>query len=236
MSVNTRNSIVTNGLVLYLDAASRLSYVSGSSSWQNLTPNYTGSISLTPSLNTFDGVSISPISGSGTNQAVFPNSTSVFNRQEATISLWVKIPEGSTTSQNLIFYGGGASNNLIFFYRNPGGGITSYQWLIYYTTTTGNSFYLVDFPYPSNQWYNTVLTYTSTGTASTYINGVLRNTQTIANFVQWNITSANSPSINLSSAGKDPGSFGALQYYNRAFSSQEITQNYNATKARFGLL
>ena len=226
--------IVTNGLVLYLDAANIQSYVSGSTDWKNLSTSYTGSITINLN-NLFDGISLTPISGSTGNQVVFPLADSVFTRQEATISLWVKIPEGSTTNQNIIFYGGGTPNVGIYFYRNPGGGITTYSWLSYYIATTGNSFYLVPFTYPSNQWYNTVLTYTSTGTASTYINGVLRNTQTIANFVQWNQISANTPRINTSSVGKDPGSFGALQYYDRALSAQEIFQNYNATKARFGL-
>ena len=235
MAVYTRNNIVTNGLVLYLDAANRQSYVSGSSNWKNLSPSYTGSITIEPN-NTFDGISLTPISGSTATQVIFPNADSVFTRQEATIGLWVKIPEGSTTDQNIIFYGGGGTNFGIYLYRNPGNEITTYGWLIYCTTTTGlTPFYLVPLTYPSNQWYNTVLTYTSTGTASTYINGVLRNTQTIADFVQWNKNSFNNSIINTSSAGKNPGSFGALQYYDRALSAQEITQNYNATKTRFGL-
>ena len=36
MSVNTRNNIVTNGLVTYLDAISNISYVSGSNTWNDL--------------------------------------------------------------------------------------------------------------------------------------------------------------------------------------------------------
>jgi len=234
MAVLTRNNIVTDGLVLYLDAANRQSYVSGSTNWKNLTPAYTGSIAI-GSNNIFDGTSLTPISGSTSSQVVFPIFDSVFTRQEATISLWVKIPEGSTTNGNVIFNGGGSANNLIYFYRNAPNSVTDYRWLIYYTTTTGDSFYLVTFAYPSNQWYNTVLTYTSTGIASTYINGVLRNTQTIANFVQWNKTNNATPAVSTFSVGKDPGSFGALQYYDRALSAQEILQNYNAIKTRFGL-
>jgi hypothetical protein len=235
MAVLTRNNIVTNGLVLYLDAANRQSYVSGSTNWKNLTPAYTGSITM-GSNQIFDGISLTATSGSSPYQVIFPALDSVFTRQEATISLWVKIPEGSTTNENVIFSGGGSANNLIYFYRNAPNPVTDYRWLIYYTATTGDSFYLVGLTYPSNQWYNTVLTYTSTGTASTYINGALRNTQTIANFVQWNKTSNGTPSINTTSVGKNFGSFGALQYYNRALSAQEILQNYNATKTRFGLI
>ena len=36
MSVNTRNSIVTNGLVFYVDAANPMSYTSGSTTWSNI--------------------------------------------------------------------------------------------------------------------------------------------------------------------------------------------------------
>jgi hypothetical protein len=227
--------LVTNGLTVVLDAANRQSYISGSSTWANLTPSYTSSATInTASL--FDGISLTPQSGSTVALTdFFPNGNPTFINQQATVSLWMKIPEGSTTNPNIIFYSGGTSSNLIYFYRNPGSGVNSYGWLVYYTATTGNSFYLVNLTYPSYEWVNTVLTYTSTGTASTYINSILRNTQTIANFTQWNLVAANTPSINLSSAGKNPGSFGALHYYNRALSQAEITQNYNATKARFGL-
>ena len=48
MGVNTRNSIVTNGLVLQLDAANSKSYVSGSTIWTDLSgQRNSGSLSST---------------------------------------------------------------------------------------------------------------------------------------------------------------------------------------------
>jgi hypothetical protein len=39
MSYNTGAKVVSNGLVLYLDASNYKSYVSGSSTWTDLTEN-----------------------------------------------------------------------------------------------------------------------------------------------------------------------------------------------------
>ena len=45
MGVNTRNNIVTDGLVLQLDAVNSKSYVSGSTTWNDLSGNsYTGTL------------------------------------------------------------------------------------------------------------------------------------------------------------------------------------------------
>ncbi len=229
--------IVTNGLLIALDAANRLSYTSGSSSWQNLTTAYTGSITVgTVISQSFDGISLTANSGSNLDQVIFPNSSPIFNRQEATIEIWLKAPTAIVNiNSKTIYFGGGTTNNLIQLYRNPGFGTNQYSWLIYYTTTTGGSFYLQGFTYTPYVWTQTVLTYNSTGTAAIYRNGILQNTQTISNFVQWNITTANSTIVNTSMVGQQNGSFGAYRYYDRALTQSEVTQNYNATKTRFGL-
>jgi hypothetical protein len=229
--------IVTNGLIIALDAANRLSYTSGSSSWKNLTTAYTGSITVgTVISQSFNGISLTANSGSNLDHVIFPGSSPIFNRQEATIEIWLKAPTAIVNiNSKTLYFGGGTSNNLIQLYRNAPFGTNQYSWLIYYTTTTGNSAYLQGFTYTPYVWTQTVLTYNSTGTAAIYRNGVLQNTQTIANFVQWNITTANTTIVNTSMVGQQNGSFGAYRYYNRALSQAEVTQNYNATKARFGL-
>ena len=229
--------IVTNGLLIALDAANRLSYTSGSSSWKNLTTAYTGSITVgTVISQSFDGISLTANSGSVPNQVQFPNPSPIFNRQEATIEIWLKAPTAAVTvNSGVLYFGGGTSFNLIQLYRNTNFSTNEYRWLIYYNATTGGSAYLQGFTYTPYVWTQTVLTYSSTGTAAIYRNGVLQNTQTIANFVQWNLTTANTATVNTSMVGQQNGSFGAYRYYNRALSQAEVTQNYNATKARFGL-
>jgi len=84
MGVNTRNNIVTNGLVLYLDAASKQSYTSGSTVWRDLSGNNnSGSLSGTPVLdNSFGG----NIFFSGSRSA----SISETNLTDWSISSWFK--------------------------------------------------------------------------------------------------------------------------------------------------
>lgn len=237
MGVNTRNSIVTNGLTHYIDVLSPVSYTSGSTTWRNLGSD-TGSMTLS-STNTYSGISLYP-TASGIVQVYWPTNYNGFVSQAGSYSLWVKLSNGSATSQTLIFYSGGSGNNLIYFYRNSNTSPTNrYQWVMYYTGSAGANFYLPSYNFPINTWCNTTLTHTSDGTGSMYVNGTLVNQQAMSNFTQWTRNAGNTPQISMfvtsSAAGTSYGEFGMFQRYDRALSAQEIAQNYNATKTRFNL-
>jgi hypothetical protein len=84
-----------------------------------------------------------------------------------------------------------------------------------------------------NQWYNVVGNYDGSR-ARIYINGILSSISTNSG-----ITSALSGfTLGNGSAGGNSywkGNIANTQIYNRALSAQEVLQNYNATKGRFGL-
>jgi hypothetical protein len=228
MGVSGGPNIIEDGLVYALDTADRNSYISGSSVFNNLgLARNSGSIQ--PNL----------IYGnfflSGSTIVTFPNQSTVFQTQAGTYALWIQMPESSTTDQVVIFSDGGSSNNLVYLYRNSGFPTNSYNWLIYYTGSAGLGFYLPGITYTPYVWTNTTLTHTATGTASVYINGILANTSNMSNFTQWNRSGVNTPSIIMSSAGKQNGSFSNFKFYNRALSASEVLQNYNAIKSRFNL-
>ncbi|MFY7886544.1 MAG: LamG-like jellyroll fold domain-containing protein, partial [Dolichospermum sp.] len=94
MAVNTRNSIVTNGLVLALDAGNTKSYTSGSTNWRDLSGNnYSGSLINGP---TFDNNNGGSIVFDGTNDYIDNiGATSTFsfiqNIGIFTINAWVKL-------------------------------------------------------------------------------------------------------------------------------------------------
>ena len=71
------------------------------------------------------------------------------------------------------------------------------------------------------------------GVAKVYVNGILESTNTRADVSQ---TPGN---LFVGSSGGSSeffaGSLATLKLYNRALSSTEILQNYNAQKTRFGL-
>jgi hypothetical protein len=228
MGISGGPNMIEDGLVYALDTADRNSYISGSSVFNNL-GSARNSGSVQPNL----------IYGnfflSGSTIVTFPNQSTVFQTQAGTYDLWVQMPESSTTDQVVIFNEGGSSNNLVYLYRNSGFPTNSYNWLIYYTGSAGLGFYLPGITYTPYVWTNTTLTHTATGTASVYINGILANTSNMSNFTQWNRSGVNTPSIIMSSAGKQNGSFSNFKFYNRALSASEVLQNYNAIKSRFNL-
>jgi hypothetical protein len=89
-----------------------------------------------------------------------------------------------------------------------------------------------------NTWNHVAVVQTS-GTCIIYINGVLDSSQALPNPV----LSQSYPillgvrAISGPSAGAYlPGRIGLSKIYNRALSASEVLQNYNATKGRFGLL
>lgn len=84
MAVNTRNNIVTNGLVLYLDAANRISYVSGSSSWNNLVGSPSGTLTNNPPFSNLVGGSF--LFGTGSSFVSIPET----NLTNWSVSAWFK--------------------------------------------------------------------------------------------------------------------------------------------------
>jgi hypothetical protein len=85
---------------------------------------------------------------------------------------------------------------------------------------------------PLNTWFNMVGVYDGTN-ASIYINGVLVSGPTAKT---WN-TVANNAQIGRQVNGIEywNGNIAQTTIYNRALSAQEIQQNFNATRSRFGI-
>ena len=84
----------------------------------------------------------------------------------------------------------------------------------------------------NNTWYHAVGTYASDGTAKLYINGVLVNSAAYAATSYGLLTST----IRIGEyAGYFSGTMPVSKIYTRALSASEVSQNFNATRARYGL-
>lgn len=207
----------------------------GRNSWVDLIKRFPKPILYTSNGQLVDNKSIIPTTAN-TYQMTISNNID-FVRQDGTISLWVKLTNGNNTTSITIFSAGGSSNNRIDFYRITQNPLNQYYWLMYYTTNTvSNNVYIPAINYYINVWVNTVITYNSIGMAAVYVNGILINKITIANFIKWNITNINPSTIQTYTNGNDiGGAFGQLMYYTRMLSQTEIFQNYNAHKSKYGL-
>lgn len=229
--------IVTNGLVLNLDAGFIPSYPTTGTTWYDIGPNIlNGTLTNGP---TFSSANSGSIVFDGTNDYVkisntVPTSLQI-GQNDFTIDFWVY---PSNTSAYSI------CGNL----QDSNG--TGYYWVIINSTFTG--LHTVQFgtePVPAckfgttalaaNQWYNIILSRTGTSLIC-YINGsVYGNT---ANLPTFNGTTSTefligiSKSIGNYSAYPLNGRLANLKIYNqKGFTSAEALQNYNAQKGRYGL-
>jgi hypothetical protein len=218
-------SIITNGLVLYLDAANPYSYVSGSTSWNDISRGgNNGTLVNGP---TFSSANNGSIVFDGTNDyANVPDNTTL-NSNIGTILVWFNYTSapgnGSVVLGKTDVFGSFNGLN-IFIYQ----GLLGTQ--IKGGSTTNTSQTAVS----TNTWYNYTITYTSGVSYSSYLNGIFIETNSLASFTfsTQPLRLARSVDTYWSNFG---GQIPITQLYNRAFSAQEVLQNYNATKTRFGL-
>ena len=212
------NTIVYNGLVLNLDASNSLSY-DGTTIWRDLSGNNNHGTLV-------NGVGYtSSNSGSlvfdGTNDKVTFGNGVISNTNGITVSVWF-----NTSS---------ASKYQDIFDLDDSQGV----WIV---TSSGqiqagfntNSNYMI-YNYSPNTWYNVILSGINNSN-NLYVNGVLRGTQTQT--VKNNMVLTNARIGNVDGDRSSEyfiGMIPSVQIYNRVLSQDEITQNYNATKSRFGL-
>jgi len=219
--------IVTNGLVLALDAANPKSYVSGSTNWFSLgNPSLSGSLVNGPTFSNANGGSIV---FDGVNDYVVINNLATNGNTNMSLSIWCNHLTNQTGDVVSIIYGlpGTSYACAGLYYRNS----SNYVRFTIWQSTPGD--YDTAFVKDFNIWYNYTIVY-SNSTILIYrdgipdANGVKNKTisftqdrlmigGTISNGVYSNIVT------------------GLSLMYNRALSAQEVLQNYNATKGRFGL-
>jgi hypothetical protein len=226
------------GLVLNLDAGNPLSYPGTGTTWTDLTTNgNNGTLINGP---TFDSANGGSIVFDGTNDYVITNSniSSYMVNSNFTISIWTNV---STTKTNSVGIFGCFDDNLPTSINYSGysfwvkSGESRFSFLIGSGTGVNPyTFIPANSNYQTNTWYN--LTGTNTGGISYfYINGVLQNANSNATIVMpehpVKIGRAYEYTNNFYYNGKVAQGI----IYNKALSSQEVLQNFNATKGRYGL-
>ena len=227
MSYNNGPKIVTNGLVLCLDAGNNKSYPSSGTNWNDLSGNNNnGTLTNGP---TFTGSFGGSIVFDGTNDYVSSFPTQISGVGSKTVSAWIKI--NKTSRVGLAGIRDGTSQTGWVFTVNR----TTYGNLTYFHT--GGSTLEVAAGIITNTWYNVCVTYNLTSTtAILYLNGVQIGSSSTS-FTAITPSSFKGVIGDEDSAFSTPfgGNIAQVSIYNRALSASEILQNFNATKARFSL-
>jgi hypothetical protein len=222
--------IVTNGLVLALDAADRNSYVSGSTTWFDLSGNnYTGSLTNGP---TYTGSNGGFINFDGVNDYIVLGPILNYTSENFSFSYWVNFNSFTTNRGGqgpVVIYKGSYSANGYYDQMGSNGSITfvSNQPAAAVTSTGAGVI-------ATGSWYN--VAHVRNGTSvRIYVNGV-DQTQTSGSHGTINGNSTNF-TVATYAFGYICGNLklSSMLTYNRALSQQEVLQNYNAQKARFGL-
>ena len=224
-------NIVTNGLVLYLDAANYLSYTSGSTTWRDLTSsNLSGSLINGP---TFNSGNAGSIVFDGVNDYVDCGNPILLNISSSlTLESWV-YPTAFTNP-----------NGVVGILSRWGVGSRSYKIAIltaskqFYIDVSGtgnnDNYFLSNIILNTNTWYHVVGTYNGSS-LSTYINGNITTGTLIGTVPSSLYTGSSQIRVGDDGGNYFLGNIAASRIYNRALSSSEVLQNYNAQKTRFGL-
>lgn len=235
---------VTNGLVYVYDAGNHMSYPGSGTSVTELVKKNVGTMSNVTVSNghfNFDG-STSYID----TQELDASQTNIWEGG-GTWSCWMRAESDGEFSFAHIY---NATNGLIdgtvvWVSSESAGNIRVLIW-IYFTGNNGN-WQTTSVEVPLNEWLNFVITYDSdnSGTAPTfYMNGVsISVTTTLTPSGVLSDDTGNSVIIgnNSNSSGDAQtdrtfdGDIDYVSLHNRALSAEEVLQNYNALKGRFGL-
>jgi hypothetical protein len=239
MSYRTGPKIVTDGLVLCLDAADRNSYPLSGSTWYDLSENKrNGTISNA----TYNSMNRGVIAFDGSSDKVEGTLSSGLN---APFTLEYFGRFNNATQYDYEYFGsvGNTGSSTMISVSKIGTrlGQSAYYGNMYlYTGETYAVF--TDISLANTNWVHLVaVTTTSAPYAKVYKNAVEGNILAPITGVSTSINGA----INTNSTYRIGtwqnstwwlnGQIGFHRIYNRALTSDEITQNYNATKGRFGL-
>ena len=228
MSFHYSPKIITDGLVLYLDAANTRSYPRTGTTWTDLSRGgNNGSLINGPIFNSANGGNIVFDGVDDFINCTSANLTSLTT--EATITIWLKCNSNSPTAfQTGIF------------------GFTNGLFRSHYVWTDGKAYFdtfrvaRVDSITLSAIDRTTPHMLTITTKAGDLWK-LYQNSTLVASTTSESSVSINSLTQNLGSKNGAVdqywfnGSFFNIAIYNRALSATEIRQNYNATKTRFGL-
>ena len=237
MGLSHSPRIVTNGLQLCLDAGNTRSYPGSGTTWTDLSASRTGTLTNGP---TFSGSNGGSINFNGTNsQYVDLNSTfsSVINFSlPLTFEVFAYI---NLSGNDEVLIGNSFNDGGILLRK------TSTNLIRAGFFSTNENYLLLDSGVLSaSGWYQTVYTYNGSGASFTntnlYVNSILSKT-----LVPGALGAANSIPLNrnlfLGQTGESPfnkyltGSIAIARIYNRALSAAEISQNFNATRGRYGI-
>jgi hypothetical protein len=232
MSLSHSPKIVTDGLVLCLDAANPRSYPKSGTTWSDLAGSNDGTMQNMEDNYSDEKRGVLNFDGSNEYVDIATGGGQYPDLTQATWSFWVKfdsfsnayiqlaetIPDGNSNYQLSCLVKSNAK--LAFYAYNSIGNQSNYDGTGLFTLST-------------NKWYNLTYVFQGGSRQEGYVNGILDGYS--ATPVSTLVSLNNNIRLSWSSfAGRHvDGSYSNVLLYSRALTADEVRQNYNATKRRF---
>jgi prepilin-type N-terminal cleavage/methylation domain-containing protein len=223
--------IVTNGLVLNLDAGNPASYPGTGNIWFDLSGNNNnGTLVNGVGYNSdnggslvFDGVNDYVDLSSSTYNYTTQNSILVAFRPSNVFNTWGEV-----------FQKGNRFDFRMRFSNNTG------KFELFYQLSSGSVSFLTSEILSNNQWYIAQMTIdcSTNLVARFYLNGIKRSESLISPGLTLQNGTSELRLGNISQGGGNEvfnGRIGIVKMYDRFLNENEIQQNFNATRGRFGL-
>jgi hypothetical protein len=230
MAYNFSPKIVTDGLVLYLDAANTKSYVSGSTTWNDISRGgNNGTLTNGPTFSSSNGGSIV---FDGVNDTVLLNSATTFGSpSNISINIWVRYTDFIASNLGRALFRASSLPENVGFSVYQATDVPYNRAKCFVNLSTGLNVLNSITQLNTNQWYFITVTYNSS-LLSLYINGVLDATSAGIGGIVWP-SPARTPQFGEMFGSYFNGRIAQTALYNRALTAAEVLQNYNTTKSRF---
>lgn len=218
----------TNNALLYLDAGNPASYSGSGTTWTDLSSNTNNAtLAGSPTFTSAGTASYFSFNGAGNQYAATP--TAKWNKTYTgkTVFVVAKLTSIAAGTYRCMFGTASGTRNFNTYIYSPSSGV--YQ--IHYSAN-GAGGVSSNLSITTNQWFVAALTHTTGGLVSYYLNGQPAGTNSGVTFSQW--VSNGNENVGVG----DNYWYGAIPLvavYGRALSSEEILQNYNAIKSRYGM-
>jgi hypothetical protein len=229
MGLDHSPNIVTDGLMAYLDAANTRSYPGSGSIWYDLKGNINFTLQNNP---VFISNSAGGSIGFTAANSHYATASSLPTLTSWTIEAWFYETGVSTGTYPAIISEAFNGSSVNFALFNPNYAVSSYKLQTGYFTSS-NWYWTTSYAILQNNWHHAVGTYDGVN-IKLYINSNLQLSSASST-----VPTRSNSGIYLmrrwDSADHYGGQLSTIKIYNRALSAQEIVQNYNATKRRYGL-
>lgn len=232
MGIAYNTSIVTSGLVYALDAGNTRCYSGTGNTVYALAGNITGTLAGSVGIGS---TNLGFFVFNDTSDHISLGNPSALQGLQInmTLSCWFKQRANVTYGTLYSDYSAVNSSKLVSLLRVDGGS------LVYYTSNSGGGYQsVIPGAITNGAWYFASVTIggtIGTPTASVFLNGTTYSYSLSALSSTPFTGSTHCIGGNVHNSEYFDGNIAQVQIYNRALSAQEISQNFNATRDRYGI-